>query len=129
MHLEQEILKENVGSQDQIAAVYGGFNCIHFYKKSFKCSAIKIIDKNKKKFENWIQLFYIDQRSSQNVEKDKIKNLKKNKLYNLEITKIANKAIKILKDQKKNFIIELGKLLNEQWVIKKSFLTRFLAKK
>ena len=119
MHLEQEILKENVGSQDQIAAVYGGFNCIHFYKKSFKCSAIKISDKNKKKFENWIQLFYIDQRSSQNVEKDKIKNLKKNKLYNLEITKIANKAIKILKDQKKNFIIELGKLLNEQWVIKK----------
>jgi D-glycero-alpha-D-manno-heptose-7-phosphate kinase len=30
LYLEQDILKENVGSQDQIAAAYGGFNQISF---------------------------------------------------------------------------------------------------
>ena len=30
--LEQKILKEKVGSQDQIAAAHGGFNEIRFFK-------------------------------------------------------------------------------------------------
>ena len=30
IHIEQEILKENVGSQDQILAAFGGFNRINF---------------------------------------------------------------------------------------------------
>ena len=30
--IEQKILKENVGSQDQIAAAFGGFNKISFEK-------------------------------------------------------------------------------------------------
>ena len=33
IELEQSILKENVGSQDQIAAAYGGFNVIRFLQK------------------------------------------------------------------------------------------------
>ena len=32
MHIEQKILKENCGSQDQIWASYGGFNIINFKK-------------------------------------------------------------------------------------------------
>ena len=30
VHLEQEVLKETVGSQDQVLAAYGGFNHITF---------------------------------------------------------------------------------------------------
>ena len=33
IHLEQHILKENVGSQDQIACAFGGFNYITFGKE------------------------------------------------------------------------------------------------
>ena len=32
IHVERNLLKENVGSQDQIAVSYGGFNKINFYQ-------------------------------------------------------------------------------------------------
>ena len=35
INFEQKILKEIVGSQDQVAASYGGFNLIKFNKKNF----------------------------------------------------------------------------------------------
>ena len=49
IYFEQKILKDNVGSQDQIAAAYGGFNKILFDTKGgFKVSPIKIKKKNKR---------------------------------------------------------------------------------
>lgn len=119
IHLEQNILKEKVGSQDQIAAVYGGLNSIYFHKKKFSCIPVKMKKKNLVEFQKWIQLFFIDQRSSQYVEKDKINQMKKNSIYYLKINEIAKKALKILKLQKKNFLLKLGKLLNDQWELKK----------
>lgn len=124
IHIEQNILKENVGSQDQVAAVYGGLNCINFYRNSFKCTPIKIKKKNLIEFQKWVQLFYIDQRSSDFVEKDKIKNIKKNDIYYLKINEITKKALIILKLQKKNFLTQLGKLLNVQWELKKKLSTK-----
>ena len=45
---EQKILKETVGSQDQIAAAYGGFNKIKFYTNGkFEVHPLKL---NKKKY-------------------------------------------------------------------------------
>ena len=42
IHIEQNLIKENVGSQDQVIASYGGFNSIHFYNKHFSVKKIKI---------------------------------------------------------------------------------------
>ena len=119
IHLEQNILKENVGSQDQVAAVFGGLNIIYFYKKSFKCIPLKIKKKKLEEFQNWIQLFYIDQRSSQKVEKDKIKMIKEKRNYYIKINEIAKKALKIIMSHEKNFLVQLGNLLNDQWELKK----------
>ena len=79
LHLEHKILKESCGSQDQVAAVYGGFNKITFNSSNqFHCKRLPIPKKNLKTLENWIQLFYTNKsRESTDLEKDKIKNLKK----------------------------------------------------
>ena len=43
LFIEQQILNEIVGSQDQIAASYGGFNRIFFQKNNmFKIKKIKL---------------------------------------------------------------------------------------
>ena len=41
LFLEQKILKENVGNQDQLAASYGGFNIINFNKHGYKIKKIQ----------------------------------------------------------------------------------------
>ena len=57
--LEQNILRENVGSQDQIAAAYGGFNYINFSKNgTFKILKNNFKKKNINRIEESIVLCY-----------------------------------------------------------------------
>ena len=117
LHLEHKILKESCGSQDQVAAVYGGFNKITFNSSNqFHCKRLPIPKKNLKTLENWIQLFYTNKsRESTDLEKDKIKNLKKNKEFYERSYQLVIQAEKLIKSKNKNFIIEFCNLLNEQW--------------
>ena len=43
--MSKKFLNENVGSQDQIAASYGGFNSVKIFKKNFSVNKINV-DKN-----------------------------------------------------------------------------------
>ena len=52
--LERNLMNENVGLQDQIAASYGGFNSIRFYKNKFKVSKINCTSKFK---QNLIKIY------------------------------------------------------------------------
>lgn len=121
LHLEHKILREHTGSQDQVAITYGGLNKIDFYKNDFKCKKINISKKKIKELENWIQIFFTGkQRNSSKLEKFKIKNSHKNYKINKQIFLITNKAYKVLKSYKKNFMYEFSMLLNEQWLLKKT---------
>ena len=41
IHIEQDLNKENIGSQDQVATCFGGFNCIEFNSKNIKINNLK----------------------------------------------------------------------------------------
>ena len=119
IHVEQNMLNENCGSQDQIWAAYGGFNVIKFNKKgNFEVNRIK---KSKKMIRNLDQNMFLIytgiNRYSDNIEKDKIKNLDKN-LNNLDkIKDIANHFVENINN---NFSIDLcASLMNDYWDIKK----------
>ena len=118
--LEQEILKESVGSQDQIACSYGGFNFIKFYKNDFKVYPIKN-KRSKKKISESLLLFYTGiQRNAQLIEKKKIKRIKKNlnDSYLKKINEITLNAYKQIESSR--FTIEdFGKYINEYWKLKK----------
>jgi D-glycero-alpha-D-manno-heptose-7-phosphate kinase len=116
---EQNVLKENVGSQDQIACAYGGFNSIKFYKDgSFKVTKIgndnfiNTLNKN-------LLLFYTGkQRTAEKIAKTFINLLPNEKKDNvLEILNIVKEAKKIISSSDHKLF---GKLLGESWKIKKS---------
>ena len=49
IHIEQDLIKECVGSQDQISAAYGGFNEIEFFKDGTFSVEPKLINQERKK--------------------------------------------------------------------------------
>ena len=128
--IEQKILKENVGSQDQANAAFGGFNFIEFKKSNIKINSISN-KKNINKLENSILLIFTGmQRHSQTIEKHKIDSINKNKSTNnlLTMIDIAYEAKNLI--MSKNFNLKhFGKLLNEQWKLKKDLSHKVTNKK
>ena len=52
IHIEQKVICEVVGSQDQISTCYGGFNRINFLPRgNFHVSPIVMEDERKLKFQ------------------------------------------------------------------------------
>ena len=119
INIEQNIMKENCGSQDQIWASYGGFKCIDFLKNGeFTAKNLNL----KKKFiddlnQNLILIYTGIHKYSNNVEKDKIVNLKNNLKYLDSIHEITKKYKKIINSSQS--IENLGDMLNEYWFLKK----------
>jgi D-glycero-alpha-D-manno-heptose-7-phosphate kinase len=121
IYLEQVVLKENVGSQDQIATSYGGFNYINFKKEGFEVKKSLIKKSFLEELQNRLVLIYSNySRKADNIESSKIKNIKKNfSNYNF-LSEITLEAKKIFETNNSNFISELAILLNESWKVKKN---------
>lgn len=119
--IEQKVLNENVGCQDQIAAAYGGFNKIEFYSEdSFKVSPIIIPDERLIKLQDNLLLFFTGiSRFASEIEKSKIVNFNTKKIELNKMHEMVNISIEILINQEKN-IDDFGLLLNEGWQYKKS---------
>jgi len=123
INFEQKILREIVGSQDQISATYGGFNKIIFKKGGgFNVKAISLKRKTMERLNKNLLLVYTGyKRTAHHIAKsyvNKLQTSKKNHI--LKISKYAEKAEKALKRGNLN---EFGKLLNEAWIEKKNLST------
>ena len=119
--IEQEMNKENVGSQDQVAAAYGGFNRINFAKNG-EISVAKIIisEYKRKKLLNSICIFFTGfSREASQVAKSQIENIKAG--LDLSQTMALVDEFEDLILNSKNFVEELGILLEKQWLIKKGY--------
>ena len=124
IHLEQKVLKETVGSQDQIAAAYGGLNSIKFFKNGkFKVTPLL---KNKKEIEKFNKNFFLIftgiNRTAKFVAKTYVNKLHREKRSDL--LKLINQvkiAKKLLIEKKYD---KFGLLLNEAWKIKKNLSSK-----
>ena len=119
--IEQKVLNENVGCQDQIAAAYGGFNKIEFYgENSFKVSPIIIPEDRLNKLQDNLLLFFTGiSRFASVIEKSKIVNFNSKKNELTKMHEMVDVSIDILVNEAKN-IDDFGLLLNEGWNYKKS---------
>lgn len=115
IHIEQKMIGEAVGSQDQAAAAYGGFNHIVFKKNGeIEVYPVTICQARKRQLnENLLLVFTGFQRFAKNIEKGKIEtlgvhtdNLKKMKEYTSQALDILNSNASI---------DEFGALLNDTW--------------
>ena len=119
IHIEQNIMKENSGSQDQIWASYGGFNSINFKKNNeFNVKKLTLSNSKINKLNDNLFLIYTGiHKYSHIVEKDKIINFNKNIVILDQIYLLAKEfKSTIIKNSNIDFI---GGILNEYWFLKK----------
>ena len=117
--VEQDLIGEAVGSQDQTAAAFGGLNRIDFGgPREINVTPIILNPKYLKKFEDHLALFFTGfSRSAQSIAKEQIK-LTKHKAKELKtMIDLVETSQKSLIN---NNIEEMGDLLNEQWKLKKT---------
>ncbi len=119
IHIEQNMINEHIGSQDQVAAAFGGFNKITFNgNHNIDVVPITISEEKLQNFQSHLMLFFTGfQRYASEIEGKKIKQIKK-KRANLELMhSMVDEAIKVLNGG--GDISALGKMLHESWKLKK----------
>jgi len=122
INFEQNILGESVGSQDQVAASFGGFNKITFGGASeFLCSPMHVSKDTLNGLESWVQVFFTEQlRNAADIAEKKIENIKSKSIDLNIIKQITEEAEKVLFSHSKEKFTELGLLMHEQWKHKKT---------
>ena len=120
IHIEQEMIKEHVGSQDQVAAAFGGFNKITFNgNHNIDVVPIAISERKLQNFQSHLMLFFTGfQRNASEIEGKKIRQIKKKKAKLDLMHNMVDEAIKIL--NKESDISGFGKMLHENWKLKKT---------
>jgi len=121
IYIEQKVLKESVGSQDQILASFGGFNRINFYPDdTFNITPVIISKSLTDQLQSHMLLFFTGlSRFSSDIARDKIANLKNHFQELTQIQQMVDEGLSILQSPSTP-IAELGKLLHESWQLKRS---------
>ncbi len=122
--VEQEMICENVGSQDQVHAAYGGLNQISFNEHGFSVQPV-IMSRNKRALlEESMMLFYTGQtRYASEIVKEQVDKTRdrSNDAYLKNMTEIVNAATRAMSDgTEQQMLADLGRLMHESWKIKKS---------
>ena len=121
IHIEQNLIKENVGSQDQTAAAFGGINKINFSKENTIDVEHLIISHDRIiELQNNLMLFFTGfARNASDIANEQIKmTLNKTKELN-DIFDICTEGFSVLNNENDS-MDKIGYLLNEQWLIKRT---------
>ncbi len=118
--VEQELLKETVGYQDQIAAAHGGLNRIDFSADGdYELTPILLPGARKAALEDSMMLFFTGfTRFAEEIEKRKVATFGDRTKELRAIYDMVGEGERILTDTSRN-INDFGELLHQTWVNKK----------
>jgi D-glycero-alpha-D-manno-heptose-7-phosphate kinase len=124
IHLEQNVLQENVGIQDQIAAAHGGLNLLEFDQGgAISVRPVSLPASKISKFQDHMLLFYTGiSRFSSDIAGETIKNIPAKATDLRTLREMVNQAVQML--QEDTDFEEFGRLLDESWQLKRMLTNR-----
>lgn len=123
--IEQDRIGENVGSQDQVAAAFGGLNKIEF-GGPHEISVRPLIMRPERfdSLQQHMMLFFTGySRTASEVAADQIAQIPNKKANLLEMMQLVEEAEALLLS-KEDRLDDFGKLLNDQWLVKRGMSSR-----
>jgi D-glycero-alpha-D-manno-heptose-7-phosphate kinase len=125
IYVEQELLKEAVGSQDQTSAAYGGFNRINFQRDGgVDVQRILMSPTRLSELEQHFALFFTGfSRTASEIATEQLK-VTPHKQKELETMMQLVDAAEAVVSSPNASLDEFGKLMHESWQIKRSLTSK-----
>jgi len=119
IHVEQDMIKENVGCQDQTLAAYGGFNLIEFGGTNhLRVQPLPIPAAKLNLLQEHLMLFFTGfSRNASTIAETQIKNIPQKKAELARMHEMVHEAVEVLNG---NDLLKFGKLLDESWQLKRT---------
>ena len=123
--IEQELIGESVGSQDQTAAAFGGLNRIEFGGASeISVSPVILRPSKLESLEQHLMLFFTGfSRTASHVAEEQIQKIPEKKDNLNQMMQLVSQATIILQNKDEQ-LDDFGRLLNEQWLIKRGMSSK-----
>lgn len=120
VHLEQDVLKETVGSQDQVLAAYGGVNHIVFHAGGgFTVTPITVGAARLQELHSHLMLFYTGiKRTASTIAESFVDRLDGRRRQLRIMRDLVDESLSILTSERD--ILNFGDLLHEAWAAKRS---------
>jgi len=124
IHVERDILKESVGSQDQVQSAFGGLNLIEFMRNDqFNVSPVIITRERLQKFQSHLMLYFTGfSRFASEIAKEQIASIDKKKSELKTMSQMVGRGLEIITG--KEDLLEFGRLLHESWQLKRSLTNK-----
>jgi D-glycero-alpha-D-manno-heptose-7-phosphate kinase len=121
IHVEQDLLQEAVGAQDQVSAAYGGFNRINFHPDdSIEVKGILTAKNRLAELQEHLALYFTGfSRIASEIAKEQIRVTPQKKTELHTMFQMVDAAEAVVTSPNRS-ILEFGNLLNESWKLKKS---------
>jgi D-glycero-alpha-D-manno-heptose-7-phosphate kinase len=125
IHVEQDVLREPVGSQDQISAAFGGFNVITFLADGrFRVDPVILPPERREQLQDHLLLVFTGiSRISADAAQSQIDNLKRRTGELQAMRELVDRAVELLSSPSTD-ILEFGRLVNEHWQLKRRLSDR-----
>jgi len=119
IHVEQDMIKENVGCQDQTLAAYGGFNLIEFGGTNhLRVQPLPIPAAKLDLLQDHLMLFFTGfSRHASSIAKSQIENIPQKRAELARMHEMVLEAVEVLNG---NDLLKFGRLLDESWKLKRT---------
>ena len=120
IYIEQERLRETVGSQDQVLAAYGGFNHITFLPSGeISVRPMTLLPERVRELNAHLMLFFTGiNRTASDIAQSYVQDVEYKEQQMRIMGDMVNEGISMLNDGQN--ITRFGKLLHESWKAKRS---------
>jgi D-glycero-alpha-D-manno-heptose-7-phosphate kinase len=125
IRVEQDRIGENVGSQDQTAAAFGGLNRIDFGgSQEIAVTPLILAPERRERLQDHLMFFFTGfARTANEIAKEQVSRVAQNRAGLKRMMKLVDDAQAALMD-KSNGLADFGRLLHEQWMLKRDMSSK-----
>lgn len=124
IHIEQDVLQEAVGCQDQVIVAHGGLCRINFFQNGeIGCIPIVMNPERLGQLQDHLLLYFTGfSRTASEIAREQIERTKQRRMELFAMLQLVQEGVSVLAGDRD--LSEFGELLHEAWMVKRSLTSK-----